>query len=320
MVLQIGETSVVLTTWGASKVSELIKNKAVLADWTVYDSGGTGGNTTDKTTGAYWWVLKHPTDNFYVFLTDRYDTRVNYYARASFFVYIEIGNDWNSTTNAWVTGTNKYSLADRWDFYGLPCNVYNETAIAGFTCWLEYAFDDDTLAFYMFMDQSTLYWKRSFGVIGKLKSYEGIIHSVPYYTINPCDLDSGKPIKILDGTTATWFTKAMSYSDENSTWYLDEILIVVQSDPTQTSPTFTGTRVLGKTDTSIALNASRYDSNASCGSDMQTLTVTATVYKYLICRIHQRHYDSGGANCSGAPAYATSFGTTYNSWGIRTNL
>lgn len=161
MALQIGEASVVLTNWGASKVSGLIKDKAVLAGWTVYDSGGAGADPTDKTTGAYWWVLKHPADNFYVFLTDRYEKRTNYYHRASFFVYVEIGNDWNTTTNVWNTGS---------------------------------------------------------------------------------------------------------------------------------------------------------------GSDMQTVTVTATGYKYLICRIHQRHYWAGSNNCSGVPAYATSFGTTYNSWGLRTNL
>lgn len=316
MVLEIGEANVILTNWGASKVSELIKNKAILAGWLPFDSGGDGSNTS-----PYWWVIKHPTDSFYIYLKDMYDSRWNGYRyKASFFVYCEIGNDWNATTDVWNTGAGKYNTSDRWDFYGLPCNVDTPTAISGFTCWIEYAFDENTLAFYVFVDQSTLYWKRSFGIIGKLKPYEGVLHSVPYYTINPCDVDSGRPLKILDGTSATWFTKAMSYSDENLTWYLDEMVPVVQSDPTNTTPTFTGTKILGRVDTAIVLNASMYNNNASCGSDMQTVTVTATGYKYIICRIHQRHWPSGGTDCSGAPAYATGFGTTTNSWGLRTNL
>lgn len=306
MVTQIGEASVVLSNWGASKVSELIKNKAVLAGWTVYDSGGAGADTTDMTTGAKWWVIKHPTDNFYIFLRDLYESLYGGTYNFTYRVNIAWGNDWNATTNAWVTGTGKYNRLNYADYYGTSNSN-------GYTVWLEYAFSADQLAFYLFTDQSTIYWKRHFVVIGKLLAYDSLLYSgsyvTPYFFLEVDD-NAGYT---LDGISIAWMKKPFGYVDENSTWYLDEVIFYI-TDPTSTIPTFSGAKLIGKVDPDLVLLASYQDSNSSLGSDMQTVTVTASGYKYLLARMHRlnRTYNE--------TYYATSFGTTYGHFGLRTNL
>ncbi len=308
MVTQMGEASVVLSNWGASKVAELIKDKAVLAGWSVYDSGGAGGDSSDMTTGAYWWVLKHPTDAFYILLRDlKTDWGNN---SRSYWVDAQIGNNWNSTTNAWNTGGSNYNYPSHIDYYA------TDNSPNGFTAWLEYAFNEDQLFLYLFVDQSTQYWKRTFWGAGKLLAYDTTLlyngNGGPYFLLGPTEpWDVGV---LLGGGNTVVANKSFGYVDENSTWYMDEA-ILFWSDATSTSPSFTGAKIVGKLNPDLCLLASYQNNNASCGSDMQTVTVSGGAqngFKYLISRICQRA-------AYGSQYYFTG-GTTYRTWGLRTNL